>query len=114
MPLPPLQRALSLLAILVVLSSGLSGRVRAATGAYIKAPLVALQSVIFLGPKSAFCPPESLAMFSCDEKSQAIAINFAIFSRKNASPLRFGWPRRRLRQKIVAICDCDFWCFQHF
>ena len=24
----------------------------------------------------------------------------------------FGWQRGRLRQKIAAICDCDFWCSQ--
>ena len=36
----------------------------------------------FLGPKSAFSLPESLAIVSCDEKSQAIAILFAIFRGK--------------------------------
>ena len=27
-----------------------------------------------------------------------------------ALPLRFGWRQGHLRQKIAAICDCDFWC----
>ena len=47
--------------------------------------------------------------FSCDEQSQAIVILGAIFRGKKASPLRFGWRQGRLRQNIVAVCDCDFW-----
>ena len=90
-----------------------SRRVGSTAGASLKAPLAVSQSVSqFLGSKSVFPPtPESPAIFSCDGKSQAIAILFAILEEKT-SPPRFGWRRGRLRQEIAAICDCDFWCSQ--
>ena len=47
----------------------------------------------FWVPKAPF-PPESLAIFPCDCKEKT-------------SPLQFARRRGRLRQKIVAIRDCD-------
>ena len=36
----------------------------------------------------------------------------AIFYGQKASLLRFGWRPGRLRQKIAATSDCNFWCSQ--
>ena len=65
---------------------------------------------LFSGMKSLFSRPENLAILPFDRKSLAIATLFANFEEK--SPLEFGWQWARLRQKIAAICDCDFWCCQ--
>ena len=79
-----------------------------------RSPSLHLVSLVsyFGAPKQCPFPPENLEIFPCDEKSQAVCDFFCEFSRKNASPLRFGWRRGPLRQKIAAICDCDFWCSQ--
>ena len=61
-----------------------------------------------LGPTSVLPPPRKALWFSLWGK---IAGDWDS-SRKIASPLRFGWRRGRLRLKIAAICDCDFWCSQ--
>ena len=60
----------------------------------------------FLGPKSAFPPPEKTLQFLLATTSDCDS------SRKIASPLLFCWRWGRLRQKLAAICDCDFWCSQ--
>ena len=57
-------------------------------------------------------PRKPLRFFLATDNSLAIAIFFCDFARKEMSPLRFGWRRGRLRQKIEAVCDCDFWCSQ--
>ena len=59
-----------------------------------------------LGPPK--CPfPRKHCDFSLRRKIASDCVS-CDFSRKKASPLRFGWRRGRLRQKIVAICDCGF------
>ena len=46
------------------------------------------------------------------ENSWRLRFSVCDFSRKKASPLRFGWRQGRLRQNITAICNCDYWCSQ--
>ena len=72
------------------------------------------ESQRFLGPKVLPpAPPQRRALrLYCNQKSQPIAFFFCDISRKKASPLRFGWRRGRLRQKIAVMCNCDFWCSQ--
>ena len=60
-------------------------------------------------------PQGSLANFPCDRNRKRLRFSSSLFfffslnySRIKTSPLQFVWRRGRLRQKIAAICDCDF------
>ena len=59
-----------------------------------------------------FIPTKRALRFLLRRKIASDCDSFCDFSTKKTAPLRFGWRRGRLRQKIVAICDCDFWCSQ--